>query len=625
MVPDLPGITLTALRTWRTVRHLTPEQLLGRLICRGRFLYMNKIPERAWRSVERDANRLPLPDPANPALGQIARHILLLQQAVHGRHLDGIGEGRFTLLGRTIDFGDIRAVEWRRELNEGNNALWRMNLSYFGYATALLAEGRERALEAVCSLVQSLERQNPFAMQGVFRDVWNPYSASHRLINLLAGLHLFVQDGASVRGGATHRIADAQAVLLRHVRFCAAFVRRNLELDLKYNHLLKNHTALIAYACSLGGLPAAWRFLNNAVPACAESQILDDGGHAERCPMYHVLSILDLMVLADAGVLGPIATQKINSLLVQMQRALAAMMHPDGDIALFNDSWLGEAPPARTLVTGGAEGAGDSGTLALEHSGYIQLRAGGNAAIFDCGACGPDDNPAHAHADFLAVELSVAGCRFLVDFGVPTYSAGALRDLARSASVHNGPRFKGIEPIEFWLSFRVGRRGRAHRLADLGDAPDTPLWCAGWQDGYSTIAATVARCLAMYPDRGVLIVDIWQGGAGHDAVVDFLVPGTWIPGDPKHFRHADGAAGKTIVFDAVAGSIDDPAPARYWPRFGEPRPAHRLRVHPTGGNDRRWAAVWIGRGDEVPGTGPAIRDALFDAVHALDGIRGQAA
>ena len=433
-----------------------------------------------------------------------------------------------------------------------------------------------------------------------------------------------MHNGASIRSGSTHRTADAQAILLRHARFCAAFVRRNLEHDLQYSHLLKNYTALVAYACGLGGLPAAWRFLDKAVLDCVESQILDDGGHTERSPMYHVLSVLDLMVLADAGVFGPITAQRINSRLVQMQRALAAMMHPDGDIALFNDSWLGEAPPARTLVTGGAEGAG-SGTLALEHSGYVQLRAGGNAAIFDCGACGPDDNPAHAHADFLAVELSVAGCRFLVDFGVPTYSAGALRDLARSASVHNGPRFKGIEPIEFWLSFRVGRRGRAHRLADLGDAPDTPLWCAGWQDGYSTIAATVARCLAMYPDRGILIVDIWQGGAGHDAVVDFLVPGTWIPGSPNHFRHTDGAAGRTIMFDAVAGSIDDPAPARHWPRFGEPRPAHRLRLHPNGGNDKRWAAVWIGWGDEAPGTGPAIRDALFDAVHALDGVRGWAA
>ena len=607
---------LTILRTWRAVRHLTPEQLVQRAVCRGRFLYMSKAPARARRSVERDANRLPLPDPANPRLGRIARHVLQLQKTVHGRYLDGITEGRFTLLGRTVDFGGIEAVEWRRELNEGNNALWRMHLSYFGYATPLLAAGDERALGAVCSLVRSMERQNSFAARGVFRDVWNPYSASHRLINLLAGLHLFM------RSGAAHR-TDEQALVLRHVRLCAAYVWRNLERDLQYNHLLKNYVALTAYACGLGGLPAAWRFLNKAAPACVESQILDDGGHAERCPMYHVLSILDLMVLTDAGVLDQTASRKIGVQLARMQRALTVLMHPDGDIALFNDSWLGEAPPARALATGGAAEDACSGALVLEHSGYVQLRSGGDAAIFDCGECGPDNNPAHAHADFLAAELSIAGRRFLVDFGVPTYSAGALRDSARSASVHNGPRFKGLEPIEFWLSFRVGRRGRARRFTDLGHAPDTPLWCAGWQDGYSTIAATVARCLALYPGRGVLIVDVWRGGAEHEAVVDFLVSDQWLHDDSKHFRPASGVPGKAVLFDAVAGSIDAPVPAQHWPKFAESRPASRLRVHPAGSGGKRWAAVWIGWGGEALGAEAATpaRDALFDAIDALDDPR----
>ena len=605
---------MSALRTWRAVRHLTPEQIVQRLVCRGRFHYMSRFPARAWRSVARDANRLPLPDPANPLLGRAAQHVLQLQQAVHGRCLDGVSEGRFTLLGRTIDFGGVEAVEWRRELNEGNNALWRMNLSCFGYAAPLLAAGNERALEAVHSLVRSLERQNPFAARGVFRDVWNPYSASHRLINLLAGLHLFRHNAAR---SAAPRLMDAQTFLLRHVRFCAILVWRNLERDLQYNHLLKNYVALVVYACGLGGLPAAWRFLNRTTPTCVESQILDDGGHAERSPMYHALSLLDLRILADAGVLDQAASRNMEPQLARMQHALDVMMHPDGDIALFNDSWLGEAPPGHALTARRAEDAG-SGTLALEHSGYVQLRSGEDAAIFDCGACGPDDNPAHAHADFLAVELSIAGRRFLVDFGVPTYSAGAMRDMARSASTHNGPRFEGVEPMEFWLSFRVGRRGRAHRITGLGHTPDTPLWCAGWQDGYSTIAATVTRCLALYPGQGLLIVDVWRGGAGHEAVVDFLVSDPWIPGPSGRFEPAEGGSGPEVRFDAVAGFVEDPAPAQHWPKFGQPRPAHRLRVHPAGNGARRWAAVWIGWGSEARGEEAAtpMRDALFDALDA---------
>ena len=608
------------LRAWRAVWRLTPEQLVYRLVCRGRFVYMGRFPLRARRSVERDASRLPPPDPASPRLARVARHALQLQQSVHGRQLDGISRGKFTLLGRTIDFGSLEAVEWRRDLHEGNNALWRMNLSYFGYAAPLLAAGDERALEAVCTLVRSLERQNPFSAPGVFRDVWNPYSTSHRLINLLAGLHLFIHCGVPGRIGAGP-VADMQALLLRHIRFCAAFVRRNLERDLQYNHLLKNLVALAVYACSLGALPVVWYFLNRAAPASVESQVLEDGGHAERCPMYHVLSMLDLMTLVDAQVLCPAASERIGSHLARMRRALPVMTHPDGEIALFNDSWIGEAPPARALVED-ESGSGGS-ALVLDRSGYVQLRSGGDAAIFDCGPCGPENNPAHAHADFLAMELSIAGRRFLVDFGVPTYSAGERRDLARSARAHNGPRFEGIEPIEFWLSFRVGRRGCAYRLSRLSHPPGTPLWCAGWQDGYSTIAATVARCVALYPGRGVLIVDIWLGGAGYEAGVDFLVSDPWVPGGPKRFELAGGTSGEAVLFDAVAGSADEPVPAQHWPRFGEPRPAHRLHVHPAGGGERRWAAVWIGWGGEGPGVSAAVslRDALFDAIGAIHGAR----
>ena len=533
--------------------------------------------------------------------------MLQWQQAVHGAHLGGISSGRFTLLGRTVDFGGLDAVAWRRDLGEGNNALWRMSLSYCGYVPPLLASGEERALQAAASLVRSLERQNSFAAPGVFRDVWNPYSASHRLINLLVGLHWF-ERAADVRPDAAERLA-AQAVLLKHIGFCAAFVVRNLERDLQYNHLLKDYVALVVYSCAAGALPAAWRFLNSALPACVESQLLGDGGHAERSPMYHALAIVDLMVLADAGTLDQAASGRVARCLAQARRALVAMTHPDGDIALFNDSWLGEGPTARLLAKGDTDG-----TLILANTGYVQLRNGAEAAIFDCGACGPDDNPAHAHADFLATELSIAGQRFLVDFGVPTYSSGPRRDAARSAASHNGPRFAGVEPLEYWLSFRVGRRGRAYRIAHLDCAMGTPLWCAGWQDGYARIGATVARCLALYAGAGLLIVDVWRGGEAYEAVVDFLVSGAWHSDGSPRFESIDG--NMVVLIDAIAGSLAASVPAQHWPRFGEARPAARLRVSPERDAGGSWSATWFGWGADGPAlqTATAVRQALLRAV-----------
>lgn len=571
---------------------------------------MGAFPKQTRWLLERRANALPPPEFADPRFARLAAHVLQLQQAVHGCQAPAMLAGRFSLLGRQVDFGSLEAVEWRRDLREGNNALWRMTLGYFGYAPLLLAGGDDAALRGVASLVRSLEEQNPFTAKGVFRDIWNPYCVSCRIVNLLVALWLF--DQAAL--GDSRQASAAKEELLRHVRLCAAFLRGNLERDMGYNHLLKNYVALVAYAAAAGTLPQAWRFLHDAVPAAVASQILDDGGHAERSPMYHLLSMLDLKLLADSGVLAANAVAGLQAWLQRMREALRAMAHPDGDIALFNDSWLGEAPAAAALLDDSAP-TGERTLTALDATGYVQLRTEDAAAIFDCGACGPDNNPAHAHADFLALELSIAKRRFLVDFGVPTYTAGTLRDQSRSARMHNGPRFEGVEPMEFWLSFRVGWRGRAFRLSDVGAGADTPLRCAGWQNGYARIGAGVARCLALYAGRGLLIVDVWQGGAKHEAVADFLVAESWQPKASGRFSYACGTAPE-VSFEMLAGEAERPLPAAYWPRFGQASKGHRVRVRPAGAGVRRWAAIWLGWAGSPPEEAVAsnIADSLFDAL-----------
>ncbi|CAN0600307.1 unnamed protein product, partial [Laminaria digitata] len=160
----------------------------------------------------------------------------------------------------------------------------------------------------------------------------------------------------------------------------------------------------------------------------------------------------------------------------------------------------------------------------LPDTGYVRLGQGGDSVVFDCGACGPDDNPGHAHADFLSVEATVAGMRFLVDTGVPTYTAGDDRNSSRSAAAHNGPRLTGAEPIEFWKSFRVGRRGYAGVL-DVA-APEGALIASGWQSGYAHLGANVRRAVCLWPGQGLLIADLWRG-ATSTAETGFLIPSAW--------------------------------------------------------------------------------------------------
>lgn len=574
-------------RAFRTVRHLTAEQWVYRAVCRGRWVLAERAPERFGRRIDRTVESLGRPQLESEAVIAMARTVLMLQQAVHGAHLDGIPSGRFHFLGRSIDFGAPGAIAWRQELGEGNNRLWRMTLSYLGWAVPLLARGDPVSLATVLATLDSLERQNSWSEAGVFRDVWHPYSVSHRLINLIAGLALF-------RAVAGRPAPAEEAQILDHVRRCAAFLLHNLERDLQYNHLLKNIVALAAFAAALDRPSPRFAFLGGALRRSIDQQVLADGGHAERSPMYHALCLIDLTLLRDSG-LFPNQQDLLDERIVVMRRALGALSHPDGDIALFNDAWLGEAPRAADLAPPAPDGA-----CALPEMGYVRLGGGGDAALFDCGPCGPDANPGHAHADFLSVELSVAGNRFLVDTGVPTYSAGALRDECRSAGRHNGPHLAGAEPIEFWHSFRIGRRGRAARIESEALAGVASLWCAGWQDGYRRHGVTPARWVGLWPQNGLLLVDVWQGTGAFRPALRFTVSGAWRSEAGPAFTQA----GRRVAFGLVAGKGAAVEPARWWPRFGEEQPAHAVTVEPEAIAGGAFAATLWRWGEALPVSRP---------------------
>lgn len=567
-------------RAIRTVRHLSAEQLYCRLRSRGQWAIAGKCPTLFHKWIERTARELPDPELLDPLL-DAARHVLHLQNCVHGAHLAGIAEGRFRFLGRNIDFGAIDRIAWRVEMGEGNNRLWRMTLSYLGWTVPILARGAADDIAIIRRAVDSLVAQNQWNVPGVFRDVWHPYSASHRLINLLAGCALL--------RAANECHSDDVAALLEQAKFCAAFVLCNLERDLQFNHLLKNYVALAIYRAALRQRAPRLEFLDLAIRRTLKQVILSDGGHAERSPMYHALCLVDLQTLKAAN--SPAETPWLETAISAMQSALGVMSHPDGDIGLFNDSWFGEAPSAIELAPPPADGR-----VALPETGYVRLAGQDDAVIFDCGACGPASNPGHAHADFLSVELSIARKRFLVDPGVPTYSQGPARDHCRSASRHNGPHVVDAEPIEFWGSFRVGRRGAAVPLEDPTLGGVAPLWAAGYQNGFSPVGTNVARWIGLWPRSALLIVDVWRGVEASRAGVRFLVPGVWSASSSSAFA-ADGIL---TTLDVLVGKEPHVESAMWWPRFGVAQSAHGVFVRPSRDGDGLVAATLWTWGPRAP-------------------------
>ena len=551
-------------RFWRTTRHLNVDQWRYRLHRRGRHILARLATTNWTKRLQRKILITPMADPAQPVLDVIADQVLVQQMGACGSSLAEMAAGRFTFFGHTVDFGDLERIDWRYAEGGDDDLLWRLNLGYMGYAVPWLASGGSTDLARVLSLVKSLEKQNPWDTQGVFRDIWNPYTASHRLINLLVGLNLHGRAGGDLGQPNLDLILD-------HCRCCAAYIADNPERDIQYNHLMKNYVALAVYCAGLDILPADWADLPQVAMKSVQQNFLADGGHAERSPMYHLLGLRDLHLLRASAIIGGTDAATLDDYARRAAIALSLLSHPDGDIALFNDAWLGEVPPEGVAAPMHI----DKGRHDLIDMGYVRLQEGEDVAIFDVGPCGPDENPAHAHADFLSTELSIGGVRFLVDPGTAAYAPGPARDLCRSASQHNGPHVIDAEPIEFWESFRVGRRGRAEIIADLD--LNAPLRATGRQDGYAHLGIEVRRSLGLWPGRGLLICDLWLGRAAvQRAVSRFLVPGYWLVenGEATTFVYE----GQTVTVSVLIGNAGAVQPAEWWPRFAEGEPAHALSL-----------------------------------------------
>lgn len=576
-----PGLFL------RTVRHLSAEQALQRVLCRGRRSIMRVTPTPYHIAARRAAKRLPLPDPSLPNLVAAAAHVLSLQRAVHGAHYADVRNGKFTLLNETFDFGTLDEIAWRGDFHEGKNPLRRMNMAYMGYVVPLLARGDAEDLRAVSAMLRTLETQNRWSVGGVFGDVWHPYAASHRLINLLTGLALFRDRG----GNPDPELEDP---ILAHVRFCAVFVLQNLERDLQYNHLLKNYVALSVYCASLETFPSQMEVLRLAAPNCVRQNVLRDGGHIERSPMYHILTLLDLKVLRATGLFADDWHRLLDKNINRMEEALSVMTHPDGDIALFNDAWVGEAPRSADII----EPKKLPEVTRLPDTGYVRIGRGGDAMVFDCGSVGPDDNPAHAHGDFLSFELSIGGERVVVDPGVPTYTNGELRHESRSARAHNGPRIDGLEPMEPWKSFRVGRRGRAGEITDRSLDDIAPLWCAGWQSGYRYRGVDVRRFAGLWPNEAALVCDMWSGREVGPEASGFLIPADWHVVSTSPLTLARDS--QRIIVRPLSGEMGEITSATYCHRYGVSEPATRINVHPDASNGVRRLAAWITWANKTP-------------------------
>lgn len=476
----------------------------------------------------------------------------------------------------------------------------------------LLTGPPEDDLKRLDAYVSMLNRAAPLGGRRLSIP-WQPLPVARRLVNLIAGFALIL--------GRDPSLADRpEAVrLIGHVALLRDLLRLLREDDLGYNHFATELFAQCVADCVFGDAVTLKRHAREFVEAMTV-QLGADGLQLERSATYqcHLLGHVDALI---AGRLLPDEEHAaIVELATRMRGALSLMTHPDGDIAVFNDAAVGDGPSPRALgVSGTGTGAG---IHLLTNAGYARIEHGEFFAIFDAGLCGPDDNPGHAHADFLSFELDVAGSRLFVDPGVASYKGGQERDACRSAASHNGPTFAGLEPIEFLGPFRVGKRGRGRFLAgnDATALAGIVSGVGGTQDGFAEAGGQVARWLGLGPSGELIVADAWQGLAERAATSTFLV-------DARHWRvsGAEGgdivltsAEGRAVALSALVGrlTVEDGASFHlYGPKIAFP--AVRITLAPATGGNVRAAVLEIRANGQAPAAGLDLADRLARTLQAI--------
>ncbi len=451
-------------KIWRTVRHLTTRQVvfqvLNRLRRRGKLRIQKSIPA---------AYFLAVPEANKPVWWQ--------------------GD-TFTFLNQAVHFPT--GIDWNYS---AFGKLWIYNLNYFDFLNQpnLQPDKGEQ-------LILDFIRQTPS-----LRDGLESYPTSLRIINWIQFLS---------------RNQVQNACINNHLFAQTRLLNRRLEYHLAGNHLLENGFSLLTAA--LYFRHKCW-FEKAAQLIRIEltKQILADGGHDERSPMYHQIlldRLLDVLLVIqhDSWHNAPSFSTFMTKKATQMLGWLASITFRNGDVPMVNDAAFGIAPTTAQLqkkamnvisLTNQGCGLQKQNPIilskktpvdilsTLSDSGYRMFRQQHYELFVDVGPVGPDHQPGHAHADTFSFVLYVDNSPVIVDNGTSTYQPGERRNWERSTIAHNNVTLNNKDSSEVWSNFRVGRRAQVNLLTD------TETILVARHDGYRKDGVIHERMWCMESDQ----------------------------------------------------------------------------------------------------------------------------
>lgn len=494
--------------------------MISRILLLARTILHLRVRQLWYRPIRRLQTRLPLPplSPARLSAERVPRLRAALLECGPGdiakriSRANEICRNRFTFLNVSLD---LPKVPWH---DAPASHLWRFNLHYFDYAVdlawAFQATGDPRYLARLEELVTDWDSQ----AVDLGGDAWNPYAVSVRAINWS---YMLLLAGHSLTPDFQRRVTDS---LHRQV----VFLSGRLEWHILGNHLLKNlHALALAGLLFEGRQARSWLGIgSDQLWLELEEQVLPDGGHFERSPMYHAIVLGDLLELLALRMRCGLATPpSVVDHAHEMIVALLCMSRDDGGLRLFNDSADGIAPTLAYLthVAGlviSSSPEVDRRRWELPSTGYFGAREGKFELMLDCGPVGASYQPGHAHCDMLSYELDYDDQCFVVDSGVSGYETDPFREYSRSTRAHNTVMIDGKEQSELWGTYRVARRAEIVKANyEPVSEPGVFLFNGGYRPYWSRGVSHFRRFRLTASDLQVLDTINGASGAAVSSVV----------------------------------------------------------------------------------------------------------
>lgn len=354
--------------------------------------------------------------------------------------------GSITLLHRREAFSGQDSWVFPRQ-----TPLWHYQLHGFEYTMPVLRRYRETGdpqyLQWLCRTVDGWIRQNPRRQGGLG---WDPYPIAMRSVYWLILLReLNPELSRDFRERMRASLYEQYVFLAEH-----------LETDLLANHYFENLKALILCAIAFQDERMRTRAVSALKKQCRQ-QILGDGTHCERSPMYHNL-MLEALIRVCVALRG--IGQGDVRLEDWLQPMLDAAWTLEGGLSrlpLFHDGGnnMAKSLDALTRAAETEFALVPRKQAHLPQGGYYFLTAGDWKLVADGGSPAPRYNPGHAHCSAMSFELFFRGEPVLVNCGTYAYQ-GADRSYFRGTLAHNTVMADDTEQSQCWGAFRMARGSR---------------------------------------------------------------------------------------------------------------------------------------------------------------------